>query len=377
VRSSRFSNVAEAREMARRRLPRVVFDYIDGAADDEHTMHANLAAFDDVVFRPSMGMGNGRPDLRTSVLGISLDLPVICAPCGFVSIMHPDGAMAVARAAAAAGTVSVLSTVAGTPPEDVAHVAPGRMWFQLYAPPPIRENAEKLVTRVEGLGIGVLVVTVDTAELGNRERDRRNGVTLPLALRGASSLSLAAQILARPGWTARAISHMLATGKGGPAIPKMVASPFTWEDIGWLRGLWSGKLLVKGILTREDAIRAIGNGADGVVVSNHAGRQLEGAPASLHALVEVVDRVGRETEVLMDGGVCRGTHVLKALAVGAKAVMIGRPYLWGLAASGEPGVARILEVLGSEMLRDLILLGCPGVSLLDRSYIARREMPGL
>lgn len=375
----RIANVADARRVAKRTLPGVVFDYIDGAADDEVTMHANSAAFDEIVFRPRMGVDVRSPDLATTVLGTRVSMPLLLAPTGLVRVMHPAGAAGAARAAASRGTLSVLSTVAGSPIDEIAPVAPGTVWFQLYAGGG-RSEADKLLARAEGAGVKVLVVTMDTPALGNRERDRRHGVTPPLRLDAHSALHLGPQVLARPVWAYRmardGVSTMrrsrATTGEAqarGFAMLKMVASPFSWADIEYLRGRWPGKLVVKGLLSGSDARIAADAGSDGIIVSNHGGRQLDGAPATFRVLPEVVDAVGGSAEVMLDGGVRRGTHVVKAVALGARAVFIGRPYLYALAAGGQQGVEHILDLFSSEIVRAMILLGCPAVSDLGPDWV--------
>ena len=407
--AKRILNVADARRRARRTLPAVVFDYIDGAADDEVTVTANAEALRRVAFRPRMANGRIEPDLSCEVLGTPLALPVLLAPCGLVGMMHPDGAVGVARAAARHGTVSVLSTVAGTAPGVVAERAPGPKWFQLYAPHG-PERAAPLVERAAASGYEALVVTVDTPELGNRERDVRNGARNPLRMDARAVAKLGPQILARPGWAVRMARHTRreraaagiasgsATAARGAAAPTvrsatdagaghaasnavpagavgaagtvaMLASPFSWSDVSWLRGRWDRSLVVKGLLSGDDAARAADAGADAVVVSNHGGRQLDGAPATIDVLPEVVDAVGDRVTVLVDGGIRRGGDVVKALALGASAVMVGRAYLYGLAAAGEAGVDRILDILSGEMVRTMRLLGCASVADLDRSWL--------
>ena len=384
----RIANVADALRVAKRTLPGVVFDYIDGAADDEITMHDNVAAFDDIVFRPRMGIDVREPDLATTVLGTSVSMPLLLAPTGLVRIMHPDGAAGAARAAAGRGTLSVLSTVAGSPIDEVAPVAPGTVWFQLYAGGG-RPDADRLLARAEGAGVEVLVVTIDTPALGNRERDRHHGVTSPLRVDAHNAIHLGPQVLARPVWTYRMARDGVSTMRrsragGGPAAAdevdelqargfsmlKMVASPFSWADIEYLRGRWPGKLAVKGLLTGSDARIAADLGSDAVIISNHGGRQLDGAPATFRVLPEVVDAVAGSAEVLLDGGVRRGTHVVKAVALGARAVFIGRPYLYGLAAGGQQGVEHILDLFRSEISRTMVLLGCPAVSELGPQWVS-------
>ncbi len=430
--AQRILNVDDARRRARRALPAVVFDYIDGAADDEVTVAANAAALRRLAFRPRMATGRTDVSLARTVLGTEVALPVLLAPCGLVRLMHPDGAVGVARAAASRGTVSVLSTVAGARPEAVAAASSGPAWFQLYAPGG-RDQAGPLLDRVRAAGYGALVVTVDTPELGNRERDLRNGVRNPLKVDARVAARLGPQILARPGWAARMAAHAwrertaaggtrrgapserggapapggatAANGAGGGAgegaggadggaggtgertgggvgaagalssagTVAMLASPFTWSDVTWLRDRWGGPLVVKGVLSGPDAARAADAGADAVVVSNHGGRQLDGAPATIDVLPEVVGAVGARVQVLVDGGIRRGSDVVKALALGARTVLVGRAYLYGLAAAGEAGVGRVLDVLGAEMVRTMRLLGCSDVDDLDPSWL---QAPG-
>jgi len=385
VDASRIYSVGEARRRASRAIPRALFDYIDGGADDEVTMEENRRAFSEVTFRPRMANATGDPPVSTTLLGTPLSLPILLAPCGLVRFMHPDGAPGIARAAAAAGTVSVLSTVAGSSIEEFATAAPGPKWFQLYAPGG-PEQSEELVGRAQVAGYDGLVVTLDTPALGHRERDVRHGVTQPFRFAPASASRLAAQVALRPRWLAgmaraavRARSDATApTETAAPASPTarlvaMGASPFSWDDVVAIRRQWTGPLAVKGVLCADDARRAVESGCDSVIVSNHGGRQLDGAPATLRVLPSIVDAVGATAAVVLDSGVRRGSDVVKALAVGADAVMIGRPYLYGLATSGEAGVRQVLEILRTEMVRTLILMGCPSVSDLDRSWI---ELPG-
>lgn len=364
-------------------MPRVVFDYVDGAADDEITMGENIEAFRRLAFRPRMGVDAGEPALATTVLGTEVRMPVLLAPCGLVRLMHPDGAAGAGRAANGRGTIWTLSTVAGATMEEVAPVG-GHRWFQLYAGGG-RDQAEEMIDRAASSGYEALVVTIDTPALGNRERDARNGVTTPLRLNAKTAIALGPQVLARPRWVLRmmndgvSVLHRPRRGRRSGSQPAggvaaagavaMLASPFTWEDVAWMRGRWSKPLLVKGILTGTDAVAAADAGADAVVVSNHGGRQLDGAPATARVLPEVVDALSGRIEVLLDGGVRRGADVVKAVAMGARAVMIGRPYLYGLSVSGQQGVEEVLDLLRSEMSRTMRLLGCFSVADLDRSYL--------
>jgi len=377
---ARLTNVEDARRAAARTVPRALFDYVDGGADDELTMAQNVAAFRSIGLVPRMGLGRVAPRLSVELFGTTLDFPVLLAPCGFVSAMHPDGPVGVARAAVSRGVISVLSAVAGATPEDVTAGVRGAgatgtpMWFQLYAPGG-RDEWEGLVDRVAGLGYSALVVTMDTTALGNRERDRRHGISAQMRLDPRSAAQLALQVASRPQWAARmataAVAARRRTTPVGPTVGLVAAggSPFTWDDIAAIRARWPGALLVKGILTADDARRAVDTGCEGVVVSNHGGRQLDGAPATMTALPRIVDAVGSSATVLVDGGVRRGSDVARALAVGASAVLIGRPYLYGLQAAGTAGVERILDILRADLTRTLTLLGCPAVSELDRGWI--------
>ena len=341
-------SVGEARRRARRVLPRVVFDFVDGAADGEVTLRENEKAFEEVTFRPRVAV-HVKPDLGTTVLGTPVEFPVLCAPCGFVRLVHPDGEIGVARAAAAAGTVSIVSTAAGTSLEDVADGAAAaphvrEKWFQLYFMGG-RNGAEALLERAQAAGYTALVLTVDTAVIGNRERDTRNRVVVPLGITGRNALVFAPQMAMHPGWFYRFVRDGMSLdmpntyrlGPDGTPLPSaeahkaMVSAPPKWSDLAWIREQWRGPIVVKGLMTGDDARRAVDLGAAAVVVSNHGGRQLDGSPATLRALPEVVDAVGDVTEVLVDGGVRRGSDVAKALALGARAVLIGRAYLYGLA----------------------------------------------
>jgi isopentenyl diphosphate isomerase/L-lactate dehydrogenase-like FMN-dependent dehydrogenase len=279
------------------------------------------------------------------------------------------------------GTVSVLSTVAGTSIEEFATAATGPKWFQLYAPGG-PEQTEELVGRAQRAGYGGLVVTLDTPALGHRERDVRHGVTQPFHFTPGRAARLATQVALRPKWLAgmaraaiqaRAVVAAPSTAAPTARLVAMGASPFSWDDVRTIRQQWTGPLAVKGVLSPDDACRAVEAGCDAVIVSNHGGRQLDGAPATFRVLPAIVDALGGSAAVVLDSGIRRGSDVVKAMAAGADAVMIGRAYLYGLATGGEAGVRRILEILHAEMVRTLTLLGCPSVSDLDRSWI---NLPG-
>ena len=366
--------------MAKRRVPAVVFAYIDGGAEDEITLRENHRAFADITFRPRQCIPVPACDLRTTVLGTTFELPFILAPVGFCRMFYPRGEVHAATAANAAGTPYVLSTFSGTHLDDVRAATKGPLWYQLYVPGG-REVAEAAIARARAAGYSVLVVTIDTPVAGMRERDFRYGVRPLLAGDIRGSLPHAWQFVTHPRWTLQ----YLADGAprvfpnvelpGGGAMPcgdvskLLERTLITWADLRWIRDAWNGPVVVKGVHTAEDARHAIDAGADALIVSNHGGRQLDGVPASIRALPEVLAAVNGRIEVLMDGGIRRGSDVTKAIALGARAVLIGRAYAWGLAAAGEAGVARAIEILRADIVRTLRLLGCPSVAALDRSYV--------
>ncbi|MBT2212871.1 alpha-hydroxy acid oxidase [Actinomadura sp. NEAU-AAG7] len=362
--------VADARKRARGVLPRALFDYIDGGADGEVTLAANERAFREVALRPRMGV-DPEVDLTTTVLGRELAMPVLLAPAGMVQLVHPDGAVGVARAAAAAGTLAVLSKIALCSPEELAANAPGPHWFQLNSAGG-REEVKRLITRARDAGFDGLVVTMDGPPPGNHERDLRHGVVPPVRPRPALAARFAGQLLASPRWAAAmalAARKQKATVQGATRVLGSGglhrSARFTWADIAWMRAEWDGSLLVKGVLVGADAIAARDAGADAVIVSNHGGRALDGAPATLTVLPEIVAAVGDTTEVLLDGGVRRAADVVKALCLGARAVLIGRPFVYGLAAAGQPGVEQVLSVFQTELVRVMRLVGCASPAELD------------
>jgi isopentenyl diphosphate isomerase/L-lactate dehydrogenase-like FMN-dependent dehydrogenase len=373
-------NIYDLRERARRRLPKVVFDYLDGGADGEVTLRENSRIFDDVMFRPRQAVAISHCDLRTQVLGRSLSFPAILAPVGYSRLMHPTGEVAAASAAGAAGTTYTLSTISGYRLEDVKAASSGPVWYQLYLLGG-RTVAEGAIERAKNAGFSALVVTIDTAVAGMRERDPRNGMKQLLGTSIFSKIPYVPQILAHPRWLAGFLldggtpdlQNIVEPGKGPMPLVDVTAAlakaVVTWEDLLWLRQLWPGPIIIKGVLTGEDARRAVDEGAAAIVVSNHGGRQLDGVAPTLRALPEVVAAVDGRVEVLMDGGIRRGSDIVKALCLGARAVLVGRAYAYGLAAAGVAGVDRALEILRTDVERTLILLGCSSVSALDSSYI--------
>jgi L-lactate dehydrogenase (cytochrome) len=372
--------VEDLRPLARRRLPQAVFDYVDGGAEDEVTLRENRRAFEEITFRPRHAVAVAVCDLRTRVLGFDLALPFLLAPVGYTRLMHPAGEVAAARAAGAAGTGYILSTISGHKLEDVRAASPGPVFYQLYLLGG-RPAAEASIERARVAGFSGLVVTIDTPVSGIRERDHRNGIRELISGTLLEKARYLPQVLARPGWLIsflrdgglKALPNVVIPGQGPMPLvdvnAALAASAVTWADLRWIREAWRGPIIVKGVLTGDDARRAIDEGAVAISVSNHGGRQLDGVPASLRALPEVVAAVNGQIEVLMDGGVRRGTDIVKAICLGARAVLCGRAYAYGVAASGEAGVLRAVEILRADLDRTLRLLGCASLAALDRSYV--------
>jgi len=380
VASPRVINIHDLRRLAKRRLPRVVFDYLDGGAEDEFTLRENCRVFEDVTFRPRYAVAMPKCDLRTRVLGADLAFPAILAPVGYSRLMHPAGELAAASAAGSAGLIYTLSTISAHKLENVRAASTGPVWYQLYIVGG-REVAEAGIERAQRAGFSALVVTIDTPVAGLRERDPRNGMKELLGGSILSKLPFLPQMFAHPGWLASflldgavpQLENIVIPGEGPMPLMDVTAALakafVTWEDFRWLRKIWTGPILVKGVLTGDDARRAVDEGAAAIIVSNHGGRQLDGAPATLRALPEVVSAVDGQAEVLMDGGIRRGSDIVKALCLGARAVLIGRAYAYGLAAAGHAGVNRALEILSADVERTLLLIGCPSVSALNASYV--------
>jgi isopentenyl diphosphate isomerase/L-lactate dehydrogenase-like FMN-dependent dehydrogenase len=377
---SRIVNISDFRSAARRRLPKVVFDYLDGGADGEVTLRENCRIFDDVTFRPRCAVAIGACDLRTTVVGAPISLPMILAPVGYSRLMNPGGEVSAARAAGIAGTGYILSTISGHRLQNVKAASTGPVWYQLYLIGG-RPAAEAAIDRARTLGCSALVITIDTPVAGMRERDPRNGMKELLGSSFLQKIPYGRQFLTHPAWLfsflkdggVPPLENVILPGKGPMPltdIAKALAeSTVTWKDLTWIREIWKGPIIVKGVLTAEDGRRAVDEGAAAIVVSNHGGRQLDCVSPTLRALPEVVKAVSGRTEVLMDGGVRRGSDIVKALCLGARAVLIGRGYAYALAAAGQPGVTRAIEILRADLLRTLALLGCPGLSALDSSFV--------
>jgi L-lactate dehydrogenase (cytochrome) len=371
-------NINDLRRLAKRRLPRVVFDYIDGGADAENTLRENSRAFGDITFRPRSAVVTPQVDLRTTILGAELAFPFILAPIGSTRMFYPHAEELAAEAAGEAGTAYVLSTLSGTPMEKVKAASKGPVWYQVYLCGG-RKVATAMLERARAAGFSAIVVTIDTAVPGLRERDFRNGIR-ELLDRGPAMVPYLPQMLLRPGWLAGMLSDGGLMNFPNVLLPEgpmpyadvgktLEQSVVCWADLKWIREVWNGPIMIKGVHTADDARRAVDEGAEALVVSNHGGRQLDGVPASLRSLPEVVDAVSGQIEILVDGGIRRGSDVVKALCLGAKAVLVGRAYAYGVAAAGKPGVARAIEILRTDMVRTMKLLGCSSVQELNRSFV--------
>ena len=371
------ANIEDLRKLARRRLPRALFDFVDGGAQDEVTLRANQVDFQRLALLPRVLTDVSGRDQSVTVLGQNLEQPLILAPTGMPGMLWPHGALAAARAADQAGVGFCLSTMSTSTIEEVSKAVRKPMWFQLYL---MRDRglAKSMIERAKAAGCGALVLTVDLALQGQRDRDVHNGLTIPLKLR----LSTLMDFALHPRWVwgfvtgpKVTVANFIGTGHGNDifTIAEFVNSQFdpsvTWKDIEWAKSLWGGPLALKGILNPEDARLAAEHGVDAIIVSNHGGRQLDGARSAVSALPDVVDAVDGRMEVILDGGVRRGTDVIKALALGAKACMIGRPFLYGLASMGGTGVGRALQILRNELDVGLALIGRASVRDLDRSAL--------
>ena len=381
-RLSRAANVADLRRIARRRLPSGVFDYIDGGAEDEHTLRRNVNGFRRYEFRPRVLRDASMLNTRSRLLGKEVALPLVVAPMGFVRIADPAGELALARAAARAGVPFSLSTMATRSIEEVAAVSEGPKWFQVYV---WRDRGllRELLARARAAAYDAITISVDTAVLGRRERDVRRGFTLPPKI-GPGTL---VDGLIHPGWTwsflrAEPILFANVVGKGvgdgveAVSLAQHFAEQFdpahSWDDIGWFREQWGGPIVIKGIQTVDDARIAADIGVEAVALSNHGGRQLDGAPAPIELVEPVAQEVGGKVEIICDGGVRRGSDIVRALALGADACMVGRPFLYGLAAGGERGTDFVFDFLHSGMRQTMALVGATAVSEITRELVARR-----
>jgi L-lactate dehydrogenase (cytochrome) len=364
--------------MAMRRLPRMVFDYIDGGAEREWTLRENSRAFQDVLFRPRSAVATSSCDITATVLGTKIAVPIVLGPVGSSRMFYARGEEEAAAAAGDAGTIYTLSTLSGCRLEDVKDATNGCAWYQLYLVGG-RDVAMGVISRAKAAGYKALVVTIDTPVAGMRERDARNGVKQLLA-RNLSTVPHLGQMLVRPGWLYNFFADgglmnfpniVLADGPMGYADvgAALEASATSWEDFKWIREAWGGPIVAKGVHTADDARRAVDQGAAAIVVSNHGARQLDTVAPTIRVLPEVVQAVKGQTEILLDGGIRRGSDVVKALCMGASAVLIGRSYAYGLGAGGRAGVTRAIDILKTDVIRTMKLLGCSAIKDLDGSYV--------
>jgi len=378
MRVARAVTVADLRLIARRRLPRAVFDFIDGAADDEITVRANMADFDHIKLKQRILAGVDGTRLQRNILGVDSSAPLLIGPTGLANMTWPLADEILARESARAGIPFVLSTSSGSTLEEVAAVESGRRWFQLYVFKD-RTITEKLIARARVAGYEALVITVDVPVVGKRRRDDRNGFTIPLTLTASSVFDFALH----PRWCLNMLRHgvpemrnfseALAISRASSHAALMNAqldSSLQWDVIAWLRERWSGPILVKGVLSVEDASAAVLHGVDGIIVSNHGGRQLDGVSSSVRALGRIAQHLGPSVPLFMDGGVRRGSDIVRAVALGAQAVLIGRPTLYGAAAGGADGVRRCLQILIEDMHRTLAQIGRPSINDVDSDCLA-------
>ena len=380
ARARRITSVADARYLARRRVPRPVDEYMEAGAGTGVTLARNMQAFEDIAFNQRAARWWPARDLQTTVLGHRIAMPVMTAPVGALGLVHSDGELGVARAAGAAGTIQMVSSFTTTSIEDIVAAASGPVFMQLYYPGN-REASAPIIQRAKEAGCGALILLVDTAAAPHREHPLPGRVDF--GQRGwRDRVNLSRHLLAHPGWTAtflrqrrRRFSVPMVTKPDGTPVNMFemsqlaLATAPVWEDFAWIHEQWGGPVIIKGILSAEDARRAVDAGAAAIVVSNHGGNILDGLPATMRVLPEIVAAVGNDVEILLDGGVRRGTDVVKAVALGAQAVLIGRSFLWALAAAGEAGVRQILRVYRDEIDNALAGLGAPSIEALDASYL--------
>lgn len=378
-RLARAASVADLRRIAKGRLPRGCFDYIDGGAEDERTLEANSRAFADTRFHPRVLRGLPDVEVGSSVLGAPVRYPLVLAPTGFTRIADPQGELAVARSAERAGLPYTLSTLSTRSIEEVREVSEGRLWFQVYAWRD-RGLVTEMIQRAAAAHYEALVLTVDTAVFGRRERDVRRGFSLPPVIGPSTVLDG----IVHPAWTwaflrsepirfANVVGRSVGDGSSPVTLADYINSQFdpalSWDDIDWLRSVWDGKIVVKGIQCVEDAVIAADKGVDAIALSNHGGRQLDGSPAAFSLVAPVADAVGGRTEIICDGGVRRGSDIVKAVAAGATACMAGRGYLYALGAGGERGVDMLLGWWHDDVRRTMSLIGAASVDELDRSFL--------
>jgi len=374
-------NFHDFRKLAQQRLPGPIFNYIDGAADDETTLRQNTASFERCDLVPNVLRGVADVDMSVTVMGQKLAMPVYCSPTALQRLFHHQGERAVAKASAKFGTMFGVSSLGTVSLEEARKISSSPQVYQFYFHRDRGLN-RAMMQRAKAVGVEVMMLTVDSITGGNRERDKRTGFAIPFKLNLAGML----QFAIKPAWALNYFTHEgfrlpqldehVDMGGGTMSISRyfteMLDASMTWDDVAEMVKLWSGPFCLKGIMSVEDARRAVDIGCSGIVLSNHGGRQLDGSRAAFDQLAEIVDAVGDRIDVIMDGGVQRGTHVLKALSLGAKAVGVGRYYLWPLAAAGQAGVERALGLMRTEIERDMKLMGCTAISQLSRSNLRFR-----
>ena len=379
VASPNVVNIADLRQLAKNRLPRMVFDYIDSGADREQTLSQNCSAYKEIFFRPRCAVATPATDLSISVLGEHFKLPFMLAPVGSSRMFYPKGEVVAAGEAGKAGTGYTLSTLSGCRLEDVKKATNSPAWYQLYLLGG-RDVALKTIQRAKNAGFSAIVVTIDTPVSGLRERDLRNGTKELLSQNPIKMFPHISQIITKPCWLVDWLGDgglmnfpnveledgPMGYTEIGPALEESVV---TWQDLEWIRDAWQGKIILKGVHIGDDAKKALDLGVDALVVSNHGARQLDSVSPTIRVLPEIVEAVNGQIEVLLDGGIRNGADVVKALCLGAKGVLIGRAYAYGLAAAGSAGVARAIEIIRTDILRTMKLLGCDSVNKLDRSYV--------
>jgi L-lactate dehydrogenase (cytochrome) len=362
-------NIADLRRQAFARLPRLVFDYVDGGAQDEITLRRNCADFEQLILRPRVLVDVSRRDLHTKIFSRRLSMPLLLAPTGLTGLIWPSGEAHAALAAKDAGIGYCLSSNATMSIEQIAQETAAPFWFQIYLMKD-KELTRSMIARAKSAGCDSLVITVDLAVAGRRERDLLNGFTIPPKLSIANALN----VLSRPHWLKSYLlgpditfgNFSIGMEQSFAGMARFISEQFdqsaTWETVSWAKSIFGGNVLLKGILTAEDAKRAVQAGADGVIVSNHGGRQLDGVSSSIAALPKIADAVGKQVPILIDGGVRRGADIARACALGATACLIGRPFLYGLGAAGRQGVSTAIELLRSELDNALALLGVPSIT---------------
>lgn len=377
AKTDKYLNIGDLRLAARRRAHRMVFDYIDGGADDEVTLGRNTSAFNDYDLMFRVLAGAAEVDLSTTLLGEKIEVPFIASPAAGHRLFHTQGECAVAKASANAGTVFSLSTLSSVSIEDIAALTGGPKWFQLYVWKD-KGLVKEMIDRAREAGYTALILTVDFPIAGNRERDPRNGFSIPPKI----GLKQAWQALMAPAWSVDYVIRPsvkyanLSAETAAVSLQDFVYDQFdagfNWRDAEWLLNEWGGPAVIKGVVRPDDARQAVNLGFEAIMVSNHGGRQLDRSMAPIDALEPIVDVVGGDVEIILDGGVRRGTDILVALALGADAVGFARPYLYGLAAAGEAGATRAMQILEAELRRDMVLLGAESVADIDRSMVVRR-----